>query len=621
MCGIVGLWTTKRDRIGPSIDAGCGSIVHRGPDQSGSFSEGDVALGMRRLAIVDLHSGDQPVYNESRSVAAVANGEIYGYQRLRAVLSAEGHQFRSAVDVEVIPHLYDKHGADLWANLPGMFAAAVYDRRERILLIGRDRLGKKPLFYHTAPDGSFYFGSELKALRAMLRFSNHSLDLDQKSLYDYVSLGYIPGPSTIFENVFSLLPGECATYDGERLRLNRYWRPTIGWTGPARDRNELVAETKSLLQRAVSDRLVADVPIGIFLSGGIDSSIVAAEAASLGANVQAFTASFSEASIDEAATAADTSQKLGIRHELVPISFDPVESLHKVVAHFDQPFADSSAVPSMAVAAAAGERVKVVLNGDGGDEVFCGYRRHIAALAGDKFRWVPKSEPLSRWLGNLANTDARRSMSGLVLRQLRGVFLQRGARRLAWAADMLQEREKKRVWLGEDCRPTEEWLDQVIPSSYRDFDQQRLFDIGVNLPWDLLVKVDMSCMSASIEPRSPFLDYQVVEFALGVPGTQHLDGWRSKSLLRDAYRTMVSDRVWSQPKKGFEVPLLEWLTNEFTCVMKDTLLASDSRLSQFLDSGHIASVAANVRSGAMNYPYQLYAYLVAELWLRQLKDN
>ena len=618
MCGIAGVCLPDgREVGGPGLGEALRALRHRGPDGEGTFAAPGIALGMRRLAIIDLVTGAQPVFNEDRSVAAVLNGEIYNYVELRETLRRLGHAFATASDTEVLVHLYEDGGEALCSRLRGMFAFAIWDGRARSLLLARDRFGKKPLYVAPLPGGGLAFASELKGLLPLMRAAGAAPRVREQGIYDYLSLGAVPQPDTVYEGVSAVGPGHWLRCDGERTQEGAYWRPELE-PKAAVSYAEAQEELRHTLGEAVRLRLRSDVPVGVFLSGGVDSSAVAYEAARrLGGQLRTFTVSVADEALDEAPVARRTAAALGIENVVLPLRFAPRDEVLAVARHFDQPFADPSAIPSMAIARLAREHVKVVLNGDGGDEVCGGYRRYLAAQTLGRVASVPGARPVLRAALSRIAAGRRRSPAGLLRRFGRGLALPPGARYLVWTKDLLLDEDKQRVWRGRPQRATEAWVADRLDGSLAAVDAQVAGDIGIELLSSLLVKMDMATMAASLEGRSPFLDHEVASFALRLPVAFRVRGSRLKAVLRDAYRTRLPREVIEGPKRGFEVPLTAWLEGDLRDLVGDALLAPGARVGEFLDPAFVRAAVEGAAMRERNRAGLVYALLMLELWLRE----
>jgi asparagine synthase (glutamine-hydrolysing) len=573
---------------------------------------------MCRLAIIDVAGGDQPIYNEDRSIAVVCNGELYNYVEELPQLERRGHTLQSRSDINLIPHLYEELGQNAFVPIRGMFAAAIWDESRQRLTLARDRVGKKPLFYAQLGSG-LAFASEIPALLELLdRVPNYST----AALADYLRLGFVPHPETVYEDVFALPPGCTLTFSpGETPRIAPYWTPT--WPAPfGGTRADALAELDLRLREAVALRLRSDVPIGMFLSGGIDSGLVASYAAELGArDLLCFVVEVGDKTLNEAPAARRTAAHLGLPIETIPLHIAPLEAIEAVATLYGQPFGDSSAVPTYFVAKAASGHRKVVLNGDGGDEIFAGYRRYWAA------RGIPTlarigalgGRPLMRLADALARVTDRRSRLGFLARTLRGGRLAAEDRYLVWTQDLLDARDLAR------CFP-----DLVAPGLVADRlgdlrDEHvamrfaRAFmrcDYRLVLVDDLLSKMDIATMAHSLEARSPLLDVPLAEFTWSLPDRWLLSATETKPLLRAlARRRLVAD-VARAPKRGFEVPVRQWLARDLRNVVGDLLLGSDSRVAQLGAPRAVRALVGGRDDFAGNRAQAVWCLLMLELFLR-----
>jgi len=615
MCGILGCWT-PRPLNEELLRTALSSMHHRGPDDCGVLVDKAVSIGMTRLSILDLEGGRQPIWNEDRTIATVCNGEIYNYLELRDELVARGHHFSCASDTEVLVHAYESAGSKISTQLRGMYAFAIWDRVKRKLLLSRDRFGKKPLYYTWTASRNFLFASELKALRILAKAVGEDWSIREQSVYDYLSLGVVPQPATIYENVFALGVGETLEFDGRDISIEKYWhaerRPVN-----AVSFSDAQLNVRALISEAVRLRLRSDVPLGVFLSGGIDSSVVAYEASKIvGGSLKTFTVSVPGTSLDECPIAQRTARALGVENIILPLEMAPTDLLHDMVRLYDQPYADSSALPSMGVSRAARQHVTVVLTGDGGDEIFAGYRRHIAAKWFDAFRWLP--EPICRIARRGGKSKMRRSAAGLTSRFLRGLPLTPAERYLVWTSDMLMESDKCNYWRGRAMVATESSISSILSKGNDSGLSTQLYaDIHINLLSDLLVKMDMATMSASLEARSPLLDHRLAEFVMTLPEDYLVGVVTPKRLLRRAYEGLLSREVIHGPKRGFEVPVASWLRTDWKELIQDTVLSTHSRVSEYLDPHFVRNMYEGRALTDRNWAYICYSLLVLELWLRR----
>jgi asparagine synthase (glutamine-hydrolysing) len=622
MCGICGGWLAG-GLPGEAVDRALINMRHRGPDRSGRHCDGPLALGMVRLSIIDLgDGGSQPMFNEDGSIAVVFNGEIYNYRELAAELRQKGHRFRGDSDTEVLVHLYEEMGENLSSRLRGMFAFALWDSRRRRLLLVRDRFGKKPLYYARTPGGGIVFASELKGLRPLMEAADIPENIRTQGIYDYLSLGFVPQPETIYENVRSVPMGCRLIHDGRRVDVAQYWELDFRHKQKISYR-EALKRTRELISESVRMRLRSDVPLGVFLSGGVDSSVIAYEAArQLGGDLQSFTVKMDAEAFDESPVAARTAEMLGIRHHMLPLKVSPREEILRVVRQYDQPFADSSAIPSMAVSRLARQYVTVVLNGDGGDEVFAGYRRYLAARLATLGRWIPNGlgGRASQWLYRFSH-GVRRSAAGFAGRFMRAMPESWATRYLMWTSDLLLESDKRRLWLGGPMRATEDWIEGIMPRGLSNLDMQLFGDIHLILQSDLLVKMDLATMAASVEGRSPLLDSSLIEFTASLPDGYRIRRGQLKSLLRDAYADVLPREVIRGPKRGFEVPLRQWLKNDLRELAYDTLASPSASVCNYLKSSYIKSLLQETTAQDRNWSGLVYALLVLELWLQESSSS
>jgi asparagine synthase (glutamine-hydrolysing) len=573
MCGICGRFNFHpENRVEPAlIRAMTATMVHRGPDADGYYIDGSLGLGHRRLSIIDLSGGDQPITNETGDIWIVFNGEIYNYSDLRDFLEARGHRFRTESDTEVIVHLYEERGLDCLTVLDGMFAFALWDAPKSRLLMARDRLGKKPLYYY-CNNHFISFASELKGLLADREIP---LDIDSRALFDYLRYGYVPTPRTIYRDIRKLEPGHwlVAELNGI-IKQAPYWHLTF--TDDLQESEHHIHETlRQLVQQAVKKRLVSDVPLGAFLSGGIDSSlIVGTMARFLNQPVKTFTIGFKEAAFDESSDAQKIASHFQTDHHTQFLEADKIEDLlPRLVSQFDEPFSDASALPTYYVSKFAREYVTVVLSGDGGDEVFAGYKRYL-------------EEPRDTLFLNLPGL-LRKHLIGSVAHLL--PYGARGKRYFSYISDEAVARYRSRVGVFSDwdLRPLlkPDFIRQLSSNGQPDtLDHAYLgcssgsslsvmqhADIKTYLLDDILVKVDRMSMLNSLEVRSPFLDYHLIEYAARIPAALRLKNGQGKYILREAFRGFLPDSTFEKPKQGFGVPFEFWFRGSLSAFAQEHL--------------------------------------------------
>ena len=623
MCGISGVVTPGPEDRRAIVDAQLAALEHRGPDAHGSFATSHATIAQNRLAIIDLVTGDPPITNEDRTIAVVLNGEIYNFQGLRRELVGRGHEFSSQGDTEVIAHLAEELSpVDLARRLDGMFAFAVWDERRGRLILGRDRLGKKPLYYWCS-DGRLVFGSEIKALFAA---SSVPRRLDPGAIPAYLTFGYVPTPRTFFDGVRSLPPGHVLTFEpeGEPL-VERYWEPPLaGVDGVAPADGSLrdaAAGVRSRLEGAVRRRLISDVPLGAFLSGGIDSSaVVGVMASQLERPVQTFTIGFDDREgFDERPYARLAARRHRTEHHEFVVEPDAVNLVERLVWHHDQPFGDSSAVPTFLLSELTGAHVTVALSGDGGDEAFAGYERFAAGLAARRFAALPAPvRAAARGSVGLLPPTALGGRAGS-LQRFAGVA-ERGLPEAyrAWISfvqdperDALLDRRRD-DWALEDYRSI--WNASV---GARPLD--RLLDLNLRtyLLDDLLVKTDRMSMAHGLEVRCPFLDTELLSFAALLPPALKLRGMALKRVLKAAVADLLPREILHRSKRGFGVPLDRWFREDLRAYMAATLGAPDARVRGHLDSGALDDLISEHQARRRNHGHALWTLLTLEVFLRR----
>jgi asparagine synthase (glutamine-hydrolysing) len=627
MCGIAGQVRNDGAPVSDELLASmCALIEHRGPDSRGVHTGDGVGLGIQRLRVIDLETGDQPIYNEDRSIAVVLNGEIYNFRELRAELQQRGHTFRTAGDTEVIVHLYEERGPNCVAALNGMFAFALWDSRERRLLLARDRVGKKPLFY-CVRDGGLSFSSELRSLMADPDIPR---ELDHHALDCYYAYQYVPAPLSVFKAVRKLEPAHTLTWQAGRVAVERYWQLDYSRKASG-SRAELEDQLRGHIRRAVARRMIADVPLGAFLSGGVDSSaVVAAMAEQSEHRVKTFSIGFEHEAFNELEYARRVAELFDTDHHEFVVQPSAIEILPQIVRQYGEPFADSSAIPSFYLAELARRHVTVALNGDGGDESFAGYNRYLSNNVAAR---LERAIPLSgRRL--VAAAGERLPTNGNVKSTLNR------ARRLArsLAVDAPTRYARNVSYFDAEARSalyTPEYADLVSGSPAADLiagawarasgaapvDILLEVDVTSYLPGDLLVKMDIATMAHSLEARSPLLDYELMEFAATVPARFKLRGLEKKVLLRGAARQWLPEEILDRPKMGFGVPLPAWFRGELRTYVSDVLLDPSTLRRGYFREQYVRGLIDRHVDGSEDNAPKLWALLVAELWHREFVDR
>ena len=624
MCGIAGALTAPHDRPEPSlVPRMMVAQLHRGPDGGRIHADGPVVLGHRRLSIVDLSdAGSQPMTNEDGQVVAVVNGEIYNHQELRRMLKAKGHTFRSHSDSEVVVHLYEEMGARTPEVLRGMFAFAVWDARRRRLLLARDRFGEKPLVYAQTAD-TFLFASEIAALLADPRVGQQ---VDLAALDAYLALQYVPAPDTIFTDVKKLPPGHVLELEaGQRPVVRPYYdlEKAVENAEPLTTRAETVALLRATVEEAVESRLMSDVPLGAFLSGGVDSSIVVACMARRSSRpVQTFSVGFTESGATELPYARLVAERWRTDHHELMVEPEMVSLLPSVVRHHGEPFGDTSAIPTRYLCEMTRRNVIVALSGDGGDEVFGGYRRYVWAHVADVIRRLPR--PIGWAVG-----AALRAVPGPRLRWLRryGQALEasEATRYLEFVAHFPAD-ERLALFtpeLGERFRAdhTAERFAARLTAHADDAVVNRLtrLDLDTYLPDDILTKVDIASMTHSLEARAPLIDHQVVELGARLPGVAKLYHTEEKYLFKQAFADLLPPAILARQKRGFALPTRHWLAGKLHDFARETLLSSSARARGLFRPEAVTSLLDRHRAGE-DHGERLWNLLVLETWFRELVD-
>jgi len=642
MCGICGaVWTDPRRALASAhLTAMMDRIVHRGPDDSGSYRDNHAALGFRRLAIVDLEGGHQPLSNEDGTVWTVFNGEIYNFPALRHRLEARGHTLRSKGDTEVLVHLYEDEGTGMFALLRGMFALAIWDAPRRTLILGRDRLGQKPLIYRH--DGSrLAFASEIKALLALPE-QDVPRRVDALAVDEYLTYGYVPQPRTILEGVNKLPPAHHAVWHEGTLRIERYWSPD--WNlERRRPIEDDINELRATLADAVREQMIADVPLGAFLSGGIDSTIIVGlmqQAASR--PVKTFAIGFPDPAYDETRYAELAARHLGTEHQTFMVEPKAWETLPLLAWQFDEPFADSSALPTWHVARETRQAVTVALTGDAGDELFGGYDRYRALALTELFHRLPAAP--RRWIGGtMTRVLPRSTRSRTRLRGVERIFERinesAAERYLGW---MTTFDEAGRLTLYSDAQldllaaatslqPEQATTDPAsllaqawAQAGRRDkVTQAMVGDLLTYLPGDLLAKVDLASMAHGLECRGPFLDHRVVELAAAMPLDRKLRfrPGRSKVVLKEAFADLLPKSIRSRRKMGFGVPIGRWFQDDLKHELRAILLDRSCLDRGLFRPASVRTLVADHIEGRREHGHRLWALVMLELWFRNHIDG
>jgi asparagine synthase (glutamine-hydrolysing) len=615
MCGIAGFVLLDQPAERALAQAMCDQIRHRGPDDEGVYVDRGCAIGMRRLSIIDLSTGHQPMSNEDGSVWIVFNGEIYQYQELRADLMGRGHRFRTASDTETLIHLYEEEGVEGLRRLRGMFAFAIWDARRNRLLLARDRFGKKPLYYAVLPTG-IYFGSEMSCLRQ----AGVPQEPDPEALRLYFQFNYIPDPLTAYRAVRRLPAGGWLTYERGSVRQGRYWRAPVPAAEPAAGPShaETLVRVREKFDEAVRMRMIADVPLGAFLSGGIDSSsVVASMALQSPEPIKTFSIGFEESRFNELPYAKMVASKYATEHHEIVVRPDSIGIIRKFAKHFGEPFADSSAIPTFIVSDFAARYVKVALSGDGGDELFGGYTslQQVQRLA--RFDRVPQSmRLLLSWI------SSRLPYSAYGKNFLHMLGRRNGLDRY-FAFNYAPFHMRSRLLRPEWMLPAEAGFlaralpDCILPEDAGTMSQVMYFETVANLTGDMLVKVDRMSMAASLEVRCPMLDHELAELAATIPHSWKVVNGQGKRILLEALGDRLPPELLNRPKWGFGVPMADWFRTSLREFLRDTLTAR-----RFLDRGIVApeflrTLLDEHDSGRRDNNQWLWTLLVLALWFEE----
>jgi len=627
MCGIAGRVNLLSGApVDPaSIEAMCRRIAHRGPDGQGTLVEGFAGFGHRRLAILDLSdAASQPMVSPDGRHWIVFNGEIYNFLEIRRELEARGVRFRTSSDTEVLLASYSAFGPACLERLRGMFAFAIWDVEERTLFLARDRVGKKPLFYRVDKDG-IAFASEPQAFYADVRFEARPA---RRAVALYLAYGYVPSPLSAFEGVCKLPPAHYGIFKDGRLEVSRYWRlhysPKVDLTEA-----DAVERLLELMSEAVRLRLISDVPLGAFLSGGVDSSVVVALMAQLSNGpVKTFSIGFEEEEFDELPYARLVAERYGTHHEEFVVRSDAVAMIPKLVRHYGEPFADSSAIPTYYLSELTRRHVTVALNGDAGDESFAGYTRYVPAPKAELYARTPSS--VRRLLAKIGRALPVPVLSAsLPARAARWVQVMQGDPQHRYAESMmcLDSALRRRIYASEFLAeaetpdPAEIVLGAYGASDAKDFTDATMHtDIETYLPGDILVKVDIATMAHGLEGRSPFLDHRVMEFAASLPVHFKLRGREKKYLLRRAARRLVPDSLLDRPKKGFSIPLARWFRGELRSMAFDVLLSRRAAERGIMSRPRVEALLRDHCEGRYEWHVQLWTLLMLELWFREFVD-
>ena len=627
MCGIAGFISKEKNQPSAEraelLDRMCKIITHRGPDEQGTIIRDAAALGMRRLSIIDLKSGQQPIFDCSGNLAIVFNGEIYNYQTLKKDLESRGHKFKTNSDTETIVHAYEEFGADCVAHLRGMFAFAIYDFAQETLFIARDRVGKKPLFYSLTDAGNFVFGSELKVL---LEHGEISKEIDLSALDSYLTFGYVPEDFCIFKGVHKLAPGHFLLFKNGEITTRQYWNFDYAGASEIKTEAEYIEVLREKIKEAVKIRLISEVPLGAFLSGGVDSSAIVGMMSQISdAPVKTFSIGFNEDTFNELKFARVAANHFGTEHHEFIVTPDLVEVVDDLVWHFDEPFADSSALPTFMVSKMARSFVTVVLSGDGGDELFAGYTRYVKDKKRGGLEKLPRVlrqnllKPLSQMLphGAKGKNFLYNTSLDAVDRYIDSVSHFGKLKKNELYSTLLKKN------LNGDFGKAERIYRRIAESigSENPTDKLLYLDSKTYLPSDILTKVDRMTMATSLEARVPLLDHELIEFVQKIPAEFKLKGLETKYIFKKAMEGIVPHEILYREKQGFGVPINEWINSQ----LKDRIhgILSEKRTLErgYFEPKYIQILLDEHSRNRRDHSYSLWILWMLELWHRQFVDS
>ena len=623
MCGIAG-WANLENKSSQNsetiLHSMCERMKHRGPDSEGLWFDERIALGMRRLSVIDLHTGEQPVYSEDKQIVVMMNGELYNFREVRASLEKRGHRFATQTDTEILPHLYEEYGEQMLEHINGMFAFALWDKRKKKLLIARDRFGEKPLYYGVF-DGKFIFASEPKVL---LEHPSIEPEINLDALRKYLSFDYVPAPDSIYKNIYKLPAAHFLTVENGEVKTRRYWNLSFHKNGSTPSIKEASGQLKELLADAVRMRLVADVPLGILLSGGVDSSTVAAFATQFSTEkVKTFSIGFEEDSFDESKYARQVAAHLGTEHYEDKLSVERAADLiTEIGTWLDEPMSDGSLLPTFLLSRFVRKYVTVALGGDGGDEIFAGYPMyfgHKMARVYDSIPHILRSGLIEPVVNNLPVSTSNLSFDYKAKRFVAASKYDVVTRHHSWFGSFSLD--------GQNDLLTKDVLEQTSGDIYRgakdllkitdaenEIERMQFLDMNFYMAEDILTKVDRASMAVSLEVRAPFLDSRVAEFAAGLPIDYKLKGSKGKYILKKAVEDLLPRNILHRPKKGFGIPIAEWLKGRLNPLLHDLLAPDRLKKQNLFDADYVRKLIKEHETGAASHHKQLWTLLVFQLW-------
>lgn len=622
MCGICGIYTIKKDIPVEYalLEKMCQALIHRGPDDQGIYIDDSFAIGMRRLSIIDVEGGHQPMHNEDKSIWVVYNGEIYNFKELKETLKSYGHQFATNCDTEVIVHAYEQFGISFVEHFNGMFSFALCDKKKDQIIIVRDRMGIKPLFYYH-DSKRLVFASEIKSI---LQDTTVPTEIDYGAIDQYFSFKYIRPPRTIYMHIRAVLPGTMLIFSCSGKRMVAYWDIPQVSTNTIYSETVYQEKLLEILTNAVKKRLISDVPLGAFLSGGIDSSTVVGLMSKEGRiPVKTFSFGFDDKSYNELPYARIVSKKFNTQHKEFVLKPDIEDTLLHIIRYLDQPLADSSIIPTYLISRATREHVKVALSGDGGDELFAGYDHYKADRLNVLCNKVPYALKKSIWsiITSLKPSKNKKGMINMLQRFIEGTLHQPSLQHMRWMKYIFDE-DKYRLYTPEFIqRINREHPDQDLFELFQRLKgkdrlaAQLYIDLKVWLPHDILIKVDLMSMANSLEVRVPFLDHEFVEFVATIPSSLKMKKFQAKYILKNAMRNILPDEIISRnDKQGFSIPVNQWLRTSLKNMLLDTLTKNNIESTHYFNHKYIQQLINEHIKGTRNHGHILWALLVFFLW-------
>ncbi len=629
MCGICGFFNFQQKQLPAGKDTILKSmtqrIYHRGPDGEGFYFDKCTAMGMRRLAIIDLQTGEQPQFNEDNSIAVVFNGEIYNFKEIKRNLIAKNHHFRSESDTEVIPHLYEELGEDFVHQLNGMFAIALLDKREKKFLLIRDRLGIKPLYYSIVGN-TLVFASELKSL---LEFPGIKKELSLPAVYNYLTFECVSAPRTIFSHIHKLLPGEMAVAQHGKIRKTKYWQPHINKMTCSK--GEIAEQIRETFLSAVKYRLISDVPLGVFLSGGMDSTLITGAASTFQANLKTFAIGFSEETFNELHYAKIASTHFNTNHQEMVLSYKKaIDLLPTIMNYLDEPLADASIIPTYLVSHLSRPNITVALSGDGGDELFLGYDTYKAYKVARFCRWMPR--PLIRAAYSMSSllpaSSKRLSLEFKIKKFLSGLqHRPEYANYIWWGAYTPQQKGEifsKESLAAIGSLPLFEPIDfyqEELKRIKNPLDRVNYLDLHIYLQDDLLPKVDRMSMANSLEVRVPFLDHRLVELAINIKNTLRMRGLKSKYILKKTMNEFIPPQLLNRPKIGFDIPLGPWLRHDLKDYMMDLLSRRNLKQHGIFNYQAVEHIINQHLQGSHNHRQLIWPLIIFQNWYNKYQPT